>query len=318
MPEHIAFEYFFGDEAEQFSYFRIPRQLITSPQFKGLSTDAKLLYGMFLDRMGLSIKNGWFDDLGRAYIYYTVDEIREDLNCGNDKALKLLAELDDKKGVGLVERVKQGQGKPTKIYVKRFTTGSIPPRPAKPSPPIPPVLPVPGSADLGFSDFQTSGFPTSRHRQSRGADLGKPECIYPESNYPDSSYPDPSIYPPAPGGPGLMDRYETRERIKAQIEFDYLLTQFSREDVESLLDLIADVASSTAPTLRLGGETLPAETVKARFQRLDSSHIEYVLDALKNTTTEIRNIRAYLLTALYNAPVTIGPYYSAAVRHDYG
>lgn len=315
MPERIGFEYFFGDEAEQFSYFRIPRQLIRSPQFKTLSTDAKLLYGMFLDRMGLSIKNGWFDDLGRAYIYYTVDEIREDMNCGNDKALKLLSELDTKKGIGLVERVKQGQGKPTKIYVKRFTTGAVPPCPPQPTPP---AFPCPSGADLDFSDFQTSDFPTSRPRQSRGADLGKPDANYIDLIQTEKRYLDPSIYPPAPGGADGMDGYDHTEEIKRQIDFDILREKYPLEDIESLVELMADLLSSTAPTLRIGGSDLPAERVKARFRQLDSSHIEYVLEALRNTTTQIRNIRAYLLAALYNAPVTIGPYYTAAVRHDFG
>ena len=305
MPEHIAFEYFFGDEAEQFSYFRIPRQLIRSPQFKALSTDAKLLYGMFLDRMGLSIKNGWFDDLGRAYIYYTVDEIREDMNCGNDKALKLLAELDTKKGVGLIERIKQGQGRPTKIYVKRFTTGAVPPRPSKPSPPAPPTFPGPSGADLGFSDFQTSAFPTSRPRHSRGADLGKTDANYIDLIQTEISYLDPSIYPPAPSSANGMDRYDPTEEIKRQIDFDILREKYPHEDIESLVALMADLLTSTAPTLRIGGNDLLAERVKARFRQLDSSHIEYVLEALRNTTTQIRNIRAYLLAALYNAPVTI-------------
>lgn len=318
MPERIGFDYFFGDEAEQFSYFRIPRQLIRSPQFKALSTDAKLLYGMFLDRMGLSLKNGWFDDQGRAYIYYTVDEIREDMNCGNDKALKLLAELDTKKGIGLVERVKQGQGKPTKIYVKRFTTGAVPPRSSRPSPPSPPAFPGPSGADLGFSDFQTSDFPTSRPRQSRGADLGKTDANYIDLIQTEKSYLDPSIYPPAPGGADGMDRYDPKEDIKRQIDFDILREKYPHEDIESLVELMADLLTSTAPTLRIGGSDLPAERVKARFRQLDSSHIEYVLEALRNTTTQIRNIRAYLLAALYNAPVTIGPYYTAAVRHDFG
>ena len=122
LTEMLLADYFYGDESEQFSYFRIPRLLITSPRFKGLSTDAKLLYGMLLDRMSLSAKNGWYDDQSRVYIYYTADEIRADMGCGNDKALKLLSELDTKKGVGLIERIKQGQGKPTKIYVKRIST----------------------------------------------------------------------------------------------------------------------------------------------------------------------------------------------------
>ena len=146
-------DYFYGDESEQFSYFRIPRLLITSPRFKGLSTDAKLLYGMLLDRMSLSAKNGWYDEQSRVYIYYTADEIRADMGCGNDKALKLLSELDTKKGVGLIERIKQGQGKPTKIYVKRFTTRELPADTAEPSPQCPDTG---RGADLDFSDFQTS------------------------------------------------------------------------------------------------------------------------------------------------------------------
>ena len=110
MPEAAISEYFYGDEAEQFIYFRIPRQLITDPRFKHLSTDAKLLYGMLLDRMSLSVKNGWYDEDGRVYIYYTVEEICGDMNCGRDKAMKMLADLDTKKGVGLIRRVRQGQG----------------------------------------------------------------------------------------------------------------------------------------------------------------------------------------------------------------
>ena len=151
--EALITDYFYGDESEQFSYFRVPRLLITSPRFKGLSTDAKLLYGMLLDRMSLSAKNGWYDEQSRVYIYYTADEIRTDMGCGNDKALKLLSELDTKKGVGLIERIKQGQGKPTKIYVKRFTTRELPADTAEPSAQCPDTG---RGADIDVSDFQTS------------------------------------------------------------------------------------------------------------------------------------------------------------------
>ena len=116
----MSFNYFYGTQAESFSFFRLPRQLIEGAEFKHLSATAKLLYGLLLDRMGLSMKNEWFDDLGRLYIYYTVDEITEDLCCSYGKACELLAELDTKKGIGLIERKKQGQGKPTRIYVKNF------------------------------------------------------------------------------------------------------------------------------------------------------------------------------------------------------
>ena len=315
MPEAAISEYFYGDEAEQFIYFRIPRQLITDPRFKHLSTDAKLLYGMLLDRMSLSVKNGWYDEDGRVYIYYTVEEICGDMNCGRDKAMKMLADLDTKKGVGLIRRVRQGQGKPTKLYVKRFTTGSVPPQPAPPEPL--PFTPFPG---VDFSGVQKSSSPTSASRESRRAGVEKTDPNYTNQNQTDFSYPDPSIYPPSPpaGGGSEMERYEQREQIKANIDYDYLSRQCPYDDVESLLELIVDVVSSTASTIRIGKEVLPAETVKRRFLQLDSSHIEYVIDSLKQTSTKINNIRAYLLTALYNAPVTIGPYYSAAVRHDFG
>lgn len=310
MSEVILSDYFYGDESEQFKFFQIPRFLITSPRFKSLSTDSKLLYGMLLDRMSLSVKNEWYDEQGRVYIYYTLEEICEDLNCARDKGMKLLAELDTKKGVGLIERVKQGQGKPTKIYVKRFTTGKVPPRRA-PEPPVPP--------EVENIDLQRSENPTSRGREKRLAEVGKIDPNYTKLNYPDFSYPDPS-YPPAPFQQEFvgMDRYEIREEIKENISYPLLKKERPFDDVDSLLELIVDVMCSTAPTIRIGGETIPIDTVKRRFEQLDKEHIVYVINSMSETTAKIINIRAYLLTALYNAPVTMGPYYSAAVRHDFG
>ena len=291
MPEVILSDYFYGQESEEFIYFKIPRLLITDQKFKHVSTDAKLLYGMLLDRMGLSAKNSWYDDYGRVYIYYTVDEICGDMCCGRDKAMKLLAELDQKKGIGLVERVKQGQGRPTKLYVKRFTTRTAPPEPVPPPP-----------------DHFT---PCS--------EVEKIDPNHTKGNQTDLNHPDPSILPPKPpSGVMGMDRYELREEVKANIDFENLRRAHPYDDVDSLLELVVDVLGSTAPTLRIAGENLPADTVKQRFRRLDSTHMEYVMEAMGQTTTKINNIRAYLLTALYNAPVTMGPYYSAAVRHDFG
>lgn len=100
----MNYDYFYGGQSESFSFYRIPRQLVTGAEFRHLSTDAKLLYGMMLDRMGLSARNGWYDDIDRVYIYYTVEEIMEDLCCGHNKAVRLLAELDTVKGVGLIEQ----------------------------------------------------------------------------------------------------------------------------------------------------------------------------------------------------------------------
>lgn len=102
MDGGLKFDYYCGAEAEQFSFYRVPRLLIKDRRFKGLSSDAKLLYGLMLDRMALSMKNGWFDDENRAYIHYTVENIMEDLGCARATCAKVLAELDSKKGIGLI------------------------------------------------------------------------------------------------------------------------------------------------------------------------------------------------------------------------
>lgn len=119
MSDRSVFDYYYGEESESCSFYRIPRLLIVGEWFSGLSTDAKLLYGLMLDRMNLSARNGWYDDAGRVYIYYTLEEIQESMSCGHGKAVRLLAELDTGKGIGLIERTKQGQGRPARIYVKR-------------------------------------------------------------------------------------------------------------------------------------------------------------------------------------------------------
>ena len=109
----IEFDYFYGTEAEQFAFYRIPKLLITSPAFKKVSDGAKLLYGLMLDRMCLSIKNNWIDENNRAYIFFTTNDVMEQMNCGTEKATKMINELE--KGIGLIERKKQGQGKPALV-----------------------------------------------------------------------------------------------------------------------------------------------------------------------------------------------------------
>lgn len=114
----MQYDYFYGAQAEQFSFYRIPKALFTDKKFRELSTDAKVLYGLLLDRMSLSLKNQWLDGDGKVYIVFTTEEVMEALNCGNQKACRLMAELE--KGVGLIERHRQGLGMPNLIYVKNF------------------------------------------------------------------------------------------------------------------------------------------------------------------------------------------------------
>lgn len=280
----MQFNYYYGGQAEMFSFFRVPRILFTTPEFKGLSNDAKLLYGLMLDRMSLSAANGWFDSKGRVYIYFTMNEVQEVLNCGHDKAVRLLAELDTKKGIGLIERVKQGQGRPTIIYVKQFADTKLP--------------------DLPKQSLQNPVYPRSAKTENIFADFEKPETNYTDINYTDYSYTDPSI----------NQEPETIEEIKERIEYDIIKEQYPNDDVESFVELIAEVQLYNAPAIRIGRQDIPSSFVKRRFRQLEREHIEFVLDSLRENTNQIKNIKAYLLTALYNAPITIGPYYSAMVR----
>ena len=240
------------------------------------------------------------------------------------KPVKLLAELDKGKGFGLIERVKQGQGRPTKIYVKRFTTRNVPPPPPQPEPesdpePRPPIF---GIADFRKSEVQTSENRKSRLPKTRSADFRKSDGSYIKSNQTESIYTDLSIHPsPSTQNRGLIDRYDRydcREEIESQIDFLGLCRQYAQEDVDGIIELMVDTLCSVHPSIRIGGEPIPINQVRSRFLSLERKHIEYVFDSLKRNTTKVRNIRAYLLTALYNAPITINQYYQAEVQHDFG
>ena len=113
-----------------------------------------------------------------------------------------------------------------------------------------------------------------------------------------------------------MDRY--REIIKENISYDYLLSDlpYDHDRLEEILELLVETVCSTKKYIRVAGSDYPAEVVRSRLLKLDMEHIKFVFDCLKENTTKIRNIKQYLLTTLYNAPTTIGSYYSALVQHD--
>lgn len=165
------FNYFHGGNIEQFSFFRIPQALISGKRFQALSVEAKLLYTLLLDRMGLSLRNGWRDENNRVFIFYTLQEAQETLSCGHNKATRLFNELEQ---FGLIERVKQGQGKPAKIYVKNFADEA---------------------GEDKKADLKTSEKTTSCPPVSKPLDCPKGAGIYTEKNQTDFSYINQSINP---------------------------------------------------------------------------------------------------------------------------
>ena len=171
----MSFDYYYGEQSESFRFLRVSRLLFTAPQFRGLSTDAKLRYSLMLDRMCLSARNDWYDGQGRIFIHYTVTDITEYLNCKKDKVLKLLNEMDNKKGVGLIERVRQGQGKPSKIYVRQFTSQG------RPDPPHHSI--GSRSQDCTEAEVLTAQNNTAASRKTGSQEYGKTECNYTNKNY---------------------------------------------------------------------------------------------------------------------------------------
>ena len=534
----IHFDYFTAAETEQYSFYRIPKALFTESRFQGLSCEAKILYGMMLDRLGLSICNQWFDSQGRAYIIFTVEDVMGIMGCQSQKAVRLMKELDTADGIGLIEKKRIGLGRPNRIYVKNFMAwepggmgtgtadaGQMQPHTAdnphgtcisgkKAAAPEGPLhcagampemkadaekentagttaaaMPEtqegqeenwrvcgenmpgnerPGKADdsicreesgayeenwwdmeedaasgikkswqetplckssagagmdiesvTGIADavdivdnvdncrtarnfmdeyqnpepetrsgehifvdktveamvremlgeqktgpsgdgfkcvrepeIQNGGgqdtliveteMPKQRDSKRNDTEYSKTEINKTEKNKTDfpavysshQSYPscqssrtdlsgqhaqgrNQAVMPADSGMDGIERKIDSyREYIRENIDYQCFRPQ-DAESVDELVELMADTMMvSDRGTVRIAGEEKPAPAVKSRFMKLAHSHIEYVMECLQKHTGKIRNIKAYLLTALYNSSLTIGSYYRAEVNHD--
>ncbi len=294
----MGFDYFYGQQAEMFSFYRVPKVLFTDERFWNISTDAKLMYGILLDRMNLSAKNGWMDEAGRVYIIFTIDEIKGSIGCAEKKAVKLLDELERK--CGLIERKRQGLGKPNLIYVKNFVDNS-----------------VDNHVEGQFLNCQNDNSGTVKNTT---LELSKAQGNNTDTIYTDYSDTDPFLSSDFQGREieGMTLREQYRLYFVEQLEYEILKTRhpYDIDILEEILELIVDTVCTNRKMIRIASDDKPAEVVKSRFMKLNSEHISFVLDCLKENTTNVRNMRQYLLAAIYNAPLTIGCYYDSKVRHD--
>jgi hypothetical protein len=285
------FPFHYGGEADQYTFYRIPKRMFDDPILKQLSTDAKVLYGLMLDRMGLSLRNGWFDEEGRVYIYFSVEEIMAMLGCANAKCTKLLQELDSENGIGLITRVKQGLCKPDVIYVHKCVSR------------------------ISESNARTFENQISGGLKNTSQEIAKSNA---NNNYQYNTYfsDTESIF--SERAEPVREREVYREMVLENIDYDILIadSKFERTQIDEIVDLMVDTICTTQAYIMIGGDRKPAEVVKSRFLKLDAGHIQFVLDCLKKNTSKVRNIRKYLLSVLYNASMTIDNYYSALVNHD--
>ncbi len=303
------FNYYYSHEAEQFTFYRIPKALFTEPQFQGLSVEAKVLYGLMLDRVGLSVRSGWVDENQRVYIYFTIADVEEQLGCGRSKAIRLLKELDS--DVGLIRRKRQGLGHPDKIYVMNFTSGNV----QKSQNETSGADELPRSPDLEPQKSEnecSSGINMGLLEVSEAApnntEINKTESSNIESIEIESDKADGWMI-----DPNYMDCYLL---LMDKWGYAALEANHQRSEIQGIFSLGADILSSKAPTVRVGKEDLPRQQVVDRLLSLDFTHIDYVLECVHNAFRPVRNMRSYLLTSLYNAPTTIDAYIAAQIAYN--
>ena len=344
----MTFDYYYGAQAEQFNFIRIPKAMIVDPMFADLSVNAKLLYGVLLDRMNLSMKNRWFDSENRVYIIYQIAEIMEDFNFSKKTAVRYLNELEN---FGLVEKKRRGLGLPSLLYVKNFVVFQDHSEPDDTdfddvaeddnlNENMETSRGIQGETSRGVRtytsrsvDMETSKSVrqvTSRGVKSELQEVTKRGPLISKTNSNNININNTKESNNILSNPivkNAVDRMGREEEslfekytkmVKDNIDYDVLISRHYLEKsmIDGMVNLIVETIISENDYIIISSTKFPKEAVKSRFSKLDISHIEYVLECMNHNTTNIKNIKKYLLAALYNAPTTIDSYYKARVQHD--
>ena len=284
----MTLDYFYGQAGELFSFFRIPKALFQEQRFQNLSTDAKTLYGILLDRMSLSVKNEWFDKKGRVFIIFTIEDVKRTLRCADNKATRLLRELEE---FGLIERKRRGQGKPCLVYVKNFSAES-----SKES-----------VKNRDNDDSCGSKIACQDPVKSRGIKKKENKT---EMNNTNLILSDESEK--------MKNRELLEEYFSHSLEIDLLLRLYPDDEdtLYQIVNLLVDTCDTNRKLLHIAGDDKPAEVVRSRFMKLNADHIRFVLKCLAENSSPIRNMKQYLLASLYNAPTTMQLSYQNQTNHD--
>ncbi len=325
MPK-TEFDYYYGVEAEQFIFVRVPKVLFTDKEhFGGLSNEAKLLYGLLLERMSLSRKNNWIDKHNRVYIIFPVEEIEESLDVGHEKALNLLKELDDQSGIGLVKKNRRGLGLPSILYVKNFivkgeqNTDRVPTSRSTEN----------EFQEFGKTDFKKSENQTSENLKNRLLEVRKSDSNNIDINNTDMSYTyvqsidrsQAGIQNFSPGADGLIDAIErstVEEKVKKQIDYDCLISHPDSSVVqmaEEIKDLMVDVLCGEQSVVS-EGKRVSEETAKAAYRKITFDHVQYVMKSLVSYPDKISRIDRFLTVSLFNSVYTLTNSTFAGFEYD--
>ena len=284
----MTLDYFYGQAGKLFSFYRIPKALFQEQRFQNLSTDAKTLYGILLDRMSLSVKNEWFDKKGRVFIIFTIEDVKRTLRCADNKATRLLRELEK---FGLIERKRRGQGKPCLVYVKNFSSES-----SKES-----------VKNRDNDDSRGSKIACQDPVKTRGIKKKENKTEMNNTNLILSNESE-----------KMKNRELLEEYFSHSLEMDLLLRLYPDDEdtLYQIVNLLVDTCATNRKLLHIAGDDKPAEVVRSRFMKLNADHIRFVLKCLAENSSPIRNMKQYLLASLYNAPTTMQLFYQNQTNHD--
>lgn len=274
-----------GENSQPF--YRIPKFLFGDEYKNILSTDAKLLYALLLDRASLSAQNGWLAEDGRVFLYFTVAEASEVLKVNKNKVTRLFREIEN---AGLIERKYRGLGKSAVIYLKYEKQKHL--------------------------QKVDSVIHKNKHKNPQKVDSEVHECGIQEStklsgnnteynnNYSNKTY--------------LTSKGEWEAILKENVAYDFLIGIRAREKVDSFVSLATDVLCGFAPTYRINNADVPYEAVRDRLLSLNEDHVTYAVDVMDDIEWKVGNLRSYMLNVLYNAPDTMEAYNQALFNRTYG
>lgn len=375
--EMMKFDFYYGEESEQYSFYSVPKMFFTCERFAGLSAMSKLLYGFLLDRMSLSRKRNWIDDKNRAYIKYSLNAITKDMGVSKNSVIKYMRELQE---FGLIMKY-PNEGMEDIIYVMDYSRVKQGDTYSSDDKQNDNVLYLDSQssvaaykADTGHPDNAPPGFNTvialsninnTKKIQDagckgdstlRGGSKSEPvqnlhhphkendNNIYNNINNQSTKtdkidryiYNNPSINQ---SNPSISDTREIdridktgkqisgvnantvyahiRELVKQNIDYDIMIERQECKDwYDEYYNLIVEVLTRQKDTIRISGEDYSADMVRERFMKLNGLDLQYVHEQMSRTTSDIKNIKAYLTKALFNAPTTRASYWESRVNHD--
>lgn len=394
--EMMKFDFYYGEESEQYSFYSVPKMFFTCERFAGLSAMSKLLYGFLLDRMSLSRKRNWIDDKNRAYIKYSLNAITKDMGVSKNSVIKYMRELQE---FGLIMKY-PNEGMEDIIYVMDYSRVKQGDTYSSDDKQNDNVLYLDSQssvaaykADTGHPDNAPPGFntvialsninntkkiqdagckgdstlrggskfePVQKMNQFKNCTGSKSELvqnlhhphkendnnIYNNINNQSTKtdkidryiYNNPSINQSnlSISHTGKIDRIDKtgkekqisgvnantvyahiRDLVKKNIDYDIMIERQECKDwYDEYYNLIVEVLTRQKDTIRISGEDYSADMVRERFMKLNGLDLQYVHEQMTRTTSDIKNIKAYLTKALFNAPTTRASYWESRVNHD--